>query len=525
MKNCYLYRRYSTSKQSKGSSLERQQLLADRWCAANDGRLLDVITDEGYSAFKGDHISQGAFAGVLSAISSGQIPAGSYLLVENIDRLSRQAIGDALTTWMNILGADINIVTLMDGKIFTKESRNDLGSMLTYLVTQERAWSESHAKSVRTTNAIKAANKRLLNGEVARVTRPASWVTFTPSGYELNHKADAVRRLFELYLSGLGQASTAKQLNDEGITTLSGRSPKWSSASVRKVLLNENVTGIKNIDGNAVEVYPVVVTREDWLKAKNQLSSKSLGASITVGKVANPLTGFCHCGECSETMHYASSRSSAGVRYEYLQCASHRRLHKCGNVMFKLSHLFAVAKSLAAVLCDLPVEQDETQRLTAAVQDAALSLEDVRGRLATASDMAVKFPSEAAFSALSRLELEVTENTQHLEQAEIALASAKGVQAAPLIQLSAVRKLHLSDEASRREAAQIFRNSFESWVFNADGSSELLTKRHGVIYLDGAGRNLEIRAQSAAFEGIVSRFKAIPFEIGGKQGLITLDKA
>ncbi|MCZ8489610.1 hypothetical protein O9992_28480 [Vibrio lentus] len=51
------------------------------------------------------------------------------------------------------------------------------------------------------------------------------------------------------------------------------------------------------------------------------------------------------------------------------------------------------------------------------------------------------------------------------------------------------------------EAAQIFRNSFESWVFNADGSSELLTKRHGVIYLDGAGRNLEIRAQSAAFRG------------------------
>ncbi|MCZ8489608.1 hypothetical protein O9992_28470 [Vibrio lentus] len=44
---------------------------------------------------------------------------------------------------MNILGAYINIVTLMDGKVFTKESRNDLGSMLYYLVTQERAWSES----------------------------------------------------------------------------------------------------------------------------------------------------------------------------------------------------------------------------------------------------------------------------------------------------------------------------------------------------------------------------------------------
>ncbi|MCZ8489609.1 hypothetical protein O9992_28475 [Vibrio lentus] len=69
-------------------------------------------------------------------------------------------------------------------------------------------------------------------------------------------------------------------------------------------------------------------------------------------------------------------------------------------------------------MCDLPVEQDGgRQRLTAAVQDAALGLKMLGGRLATASDMAVKFPSEAAFSALSRLELEVTENTQHLEQA------------------------------------------------------------------------------------------------------------
>ncbi|MFN0722453.1 recombinase family protein [Vibrio cyclitrophicus] len=524
MKNCYLYRRYSTSKQSKGSSLERQQSLADKWCATNDGQLLDVITDEGYSAFKGDHISQGAFAGVLTAISSGVIPAGSYLLVENIDRLSRQAIGDALTTWMNILGADINIVTLMDGKVFTKESRNDLGSMLTYLVTQERAWSESHAKSVRTTNAIKAANKRLLNGEIARVTRPASWVTYTPQGYVLNEKADGVRRLFELYLSGLGQASTAKQLNDEGVSTLSGRSALWSSASVRKVLLNENVTGVKTIDGQAVIVYPVVVSREDWLKAREQLASKNVGASITVGKVSNPLTGLCYCGVCGDTMHYSSSTSRVGKRYEYLNCASHRRADKCGNVLFKLDHLFEIAKNLAAILCELPVQEDETQRLSAELEGAQLELADASERLAVASTMAVKYPSEAAFAALGTLELEISEVTKRVEKAELALAGAKGVQSAPLVQLSTVRKLQMSEEASRREAAQIFSSSFVSWSFDVNGNSELRTKRHGVIHLDGAGRVLEVRANGLALEGLINRFRAIPFVIDGKQGHITFDR-
>jgi len=47
------------------------------------------MRDEGLSAYHQKHIKSGALGVFLEAILAGKIPAGSVLIVEGLDRLSR----------------------------------------------------------------------------------------------------------------------------------------------------------------------------------------------------------------------------------------------------------------------------------------------------------------------------------------------------------------------------------------------------------------------------------------------------
>jgi DNA invertase Pin-like site-specific DNA recombinase len=60
----------------------------------------------------------------ISAIDSGQIERVSYLLVESIDRLSRDQILKSLNLFTSILSKAITIVTLSDNKVYTESSIN-----------------------------------------------------------------------------------------------------------------------------------------------------------------------------------------------------------------------------------------------------------------------------------------------------------------------------------------------------------------------------------------------------------------
>ena len=124
----YSYTRFSTIEQSRGDSFRRQSEAAEKFCV-DRGLVLDTtlkLHDAGISAFKGDNKIKGSFAGFISEIDAGNIPAGSYLIIESLDRLSRQDIDIALTFFMDILRKDIVIATLTDNKIYDKSSLKNL---------------------------------------------------------------------------------------------------------------------------------------------------------------------------------------------------------------------------------------------------------------------------------------------------------------------------------------------------------------------------------------------------------------
>src|SRR5205085_9698785 len=87
----YSYARFSHPEQAKGDSLGRQGERA-RAYAETHGLELDTeltFEDLGVSAYRGANVETGRLGEFLIAVQQGIIKKGSYLLIENLDRLSR----------------------------------------------------------------------------------------------------------------------------------------------------------------------------------------------------------------------------------------------------------------------------------------------------------------------------------------------------------------------------------------------------------------------------------------------------
>lgn len=109
---CYSYVRFSSKAQASGKSLERQFEYARKF-AREKGWELDEsmsMADLGLSAFHGAHKDK-ALGTFLQAVQEGKIETPSALLVESLDRLSRQRVRDALTQFMDIINAGITVVS------------------------------------------------------------------------------------------------------------------------------------------------------------------------------------------------------------------------------------------------------------------------------------------------------------------------------------------------------------------------------------------------------------------------------
>ena len=168
----YSYVRMSTDEQLKGDSLRRQMETSAAYAAEHGLELVDEsrLQDIGVSAFKGANVADGALGRFLAAVKANKVPRGSFLLVESLDRLSRQAPFKSFAIFSEIIGAGINIVTLTDNRVYN--SAPDLGDLVSSLVVMSRAHEESQTKSLRGREAW--ANKR------KRALTPALWALQAP---------------------------------------------------------------------------------------------------------------------------------------------------------------------------------------------------------------------------------------------------------------------------------------------------------------------------------------------------------
>jgi len=252
----YSYRRFSSKKQERGDSLRRQIELAVDYAERHDLILNETsFVDLGVSAYVGDNLKEDAGLGMfLSALESGRIAKGSYLLVESLDRMSRQHVQTALRQFLHILSHGITIVTLMDERAYTEQS--DTTDLIISITIMSRAHEESSTKSKRLKAAWKNKREQTIqahnNGSSTTKHTAACpfWLSLSPcrTKWLVNEeRVSFVKLLFEKTINGFGQTKLSAWLNskleDGSLTIRPPRSDYWRSSTIKYFLEDKRVLG------------------------------------------------------------------------------------------------------------------------------------------------------------------------------------------------------------------------------------------------------------------------------------------
>jgi DNA invertase Pin-like site-specific DNA recombinase len=343
MAKVYSYRRFSTADQLHGDSLRRQTSLADAW-AASRGLELDKelsYTDLGVSAFRGRNVDQGALGEFLKAIEDGLVEAGSILLVESLDRLSRQTARRALRALEGIVDAGITVVTLDNGREYTAEILDrDPMALIEIVLKATLAHDESVAKQARLRQAWIGKREKAVKDGVVLTSKCPGWLELVGGSWRvIEDRAEVVRRIFELAAQGAGTEAIAELLN-RGEVPVFGRGRMWHKTYILKILTNEAVVGNfmphtvhyddsrrkrrRDPTGDRLENYfPAVVDRPVWdtvqaLKASS--GGRRSPASTTKTTVSHLLAGLAACPSCGSTMTRVTKGNTSKAGKPKLVC-------------------------------------------------------------------------------------------------------------------------------------------------------------------------------------------------------------
>lgn len=240
----YSYIRMSTDIQLKGDSLRRQQQSSKAYADQNGLELAEAfkLEDIGVSAFKGANVSSGALGQFLALVKAGEIARGSYLLVESLDRISRQQVLDSIPVFFDIIKSGINVVTLADKHLYRAGETNFADIMYSVMVLG-RAYEESKTKSMRVGAAWENKRKNAGTRKLTKVC-PA-WLSLQENrtGFDLiPERVEVVRHIFQLADTGNGSFSIARRLNQTAVPTFT-KSNGWHESYVTKILNSRAVLG------------------------------------------------------------------------------------------------------------------------------------------------------------------------------------------------------------------------------------------------------------------------------------------
>jgi DNA invertase Pin-like site-specific DNA recombinase len=246
MRRAYSYIRFSKKHQAKGGSLERQLERTRAYCAREGLTLVEKgsYQDLGVSGWTGKNGHAGQLAAFREAVKMGTVPEGSVLIVENLDRLSRQDLDPAYQQFREILAAGVEIHTLKPEWKYTKESLNDPYHMMFAAVDMHRANAESDRKSDLSGHAWETKRKGMRERPATSVC--PGWLRFnkdTGRFEPIPERVRAVLRVYELARDGYGRTQMTKQLKREGIPPIGKEAKDWCHSSLADLLKNKAVIG------------------------------------------------------------------------------------------------------------------------------------------------------------------------------------------------------------------------------------------------------------------------------------------
>lgn len=476
------YVRFSTKEQSKGDSYRRQSEATAEYCARKGITLLeDEYFDSGISAFKGKNEDEGALSEIIDRSKRGIYPKGTILIVESLDRISRQEINRALRLFLEILENGLDIVTLSDGERHYRHDKTELVDLIVSLVVLSRAHEESVMKSQRVSAAWAGKRIKAKKGEIITRICPA-WMEVIDGKFQLiPDRVKIVKEIFRMSNEeNLGSHAITTILNERNIapweTLKNNKTGVWSKTYVTKILNNVAVMGIhqprKRVEGKLIDVgepipdyYPAIIDKETFNRHKTKSNNRK---KFKVGRPSgendwNLFKGLVKCSNCGNALHFVS-KASKGKTYRYLFCSG-----KCGAVTSRYEDFERM------VLRALPTV--DYKAINNANREIITRNEAREGQIITKKEELKKLKerwkktnSETILEMISETELEITNIQKEMEEVQ-SIQDPKSTAE----RLQYIEKRLLEDD-------QTWRNGFRTTV----------TKLIKEITLDTATSNSEI---------------------------------
>jgi DNA invertase Pin-like site-specific DNA recombinase len=348
-------------------------------------------------------------------VKKGKIKPGSTLIIESLDRLSREHVRAALPRFMDILNAGVHIHTLLSNKTYYHD-RYDEFDLFQSIMEMSRSHRESKYKAERVASRWEQKQQDAKKGVPLGGTKPA-WLDLVyangttkkpendpkakPVGFIENNKVAIVKRIFQLTIDGYGRNVIARMLNAEGVPAFKTEKG-WGASTINQILTNQAVLGLyqpytKGEDGKRVKrgepfmFYRPIIDRDTFDRAKAAVSGRDATKARKQSPDFHVWQGIARCALCGSPLHsYSNGRKpKEGERAQrWMRCYNAKKGQcEAGSI--------AVVKS-EAVFAEILAKLNILALVQSNAEATNTKLEAVTGQLAAERAKLAKFKKDYA---------------------------------------------------------------------------------------------------------------------------------
>lgn len=433
--------RYSTDRQNP-DSIEVQVEKCTEWCHQNHIPILGIFADMAVSGMKD---SRPQYEMMMQQLRAN---IADTVVIYDQSRMFRK-----MTAWfvfrdeLAAMGVSVVSVTqpligkdLRDPTNFLTEGSMALFNQIWALQTRQKVMEKMRfmARNGMHTGGKPALGYKVEDGRLAIC----------------EEEAVIVRRIFQEYSSGMSYREIIAGLNQDGVTTKSGKS--FGTNSLHDLLKNKKYIGVlvygksprsssgtRNTHGDnpddIIEIenaLPAIVDTNTWETVQKKMAKNKRSQAGRPATVRNyPLKGKVFCGECGAALVYTGSKNSCG-RYHYYSCSGKQRLGNCDLMPIKMEMLeHKVAEAVRCVLGSpsntralIQIMKDEKSKLQSGCADQLLGLlakkRDVKQQLDHATEAILNgLSSKTILQKITDLEAEQESINHSISQLKHAVDS------------------------------------------------------------------------------------------------------
>lgn len=385
----------------ESNSVVNQRTILRNYVETNDElTLYGEYVDDGYS---GTDFNRPDFQRMIRDIDEKKIQC---VVVKDLSRFARDYILAGFYIERIFPQKDVRFIAVANNYDSVRAKKDGTDLLLPFL----NVFNEFHARD--TSNKV----QRVMH-EMQQEGKCVA--AFAPYGYKKDpldkhhliideSAAIIVRRIFDMYLSGMGMQSIAKKLNLEGVlcptmykqmegsnfvnSNLIDKKSMWAQCSVKHILENEVYTGTlvqgKSIRG--INIKPKKVPKDQWIRVPNaheaiisreqydkaQFLIKRNARSMPLDEPQSLFAGVLQCDVCGHSL--AKTEWNGKVTYK---CSTYRRKGKtfCTPHAIRLSVLSEIV--LGDLNCIIEQVQDIEQMIEQGSPTQKTNFCDLKGKL------------------------------------------------------------------------------------------------------------------------------------------------